>query len=414
MLKKLIPNITLQKLVKGNKEKSKENYIRLIFYHSSVSTERMQFSEPENSQESEQLQSSTAESEIEEDDIRQKYKKVKYVQQASVCKPHTITRSQARNLHDIDKRSILPEQFHIRKSEKRVRDEVYWTMAELSGHGFCYREMQIAIKVVGNTLFGTKWKLIRKLDKDCYDIDGNEMEDESEFDADRLPIHNDMWKMLKVLEAYSLREVGERVLDAKSGVALLTHSTDSTTSKVVETFAPVGIHVNRNEYLPLPILPITSETRNNTADSIATDFSLLEAASETPAEQIYSKIDVHITDSTSHNKEIAENLVETFHKKEIAGQIVCNRHTILGFDKGIAKAICMTENKMGMQNIFSGFSLDIDIDQRKDSVSISTISWCLILFGPENINKPWNYYKDFCKFLQRKDHRVDLFLLKDA
>ena len=138
MLGKLIPNITLQKLVKGNKEKSKENYIRLIFYHLSVSTEHMQFSEPENSQESEQLQSSTAESEIEEDDIRQKYKKVKYVQQASVCKPHTITRSQARNLHDIDKRSILPEQFHIRKSEKRVRDEVYWTMAELSGHGFCY------------------------------------------------------------------------------------------------------------------------------------------------------------------------------------------------------------------------------------------------------------------------------------
>ena len=342
----------------------------------------MQFSEPENSQESEQLQSSTAESEIEEDDIRQKYKKVKYVQQVSVCKPHTITRSQARNLHDIDKRSILPEQFHIRKSEKRVRDEVYWTMAELSGHGFCYREMQIAIKVVGNTLFGTKWKLIRKLDKDCYDIDGNEMEDESEFDADRLPIHNDMWKMLKVLEAYSLREVGERVLDAKSGVALLTHSTDSTTSKVVETFAPVGIHVNRNEYLPLPILPITSETRNNTADSIATDFSLLEAASETPAEQIYSKIDVHITDSTSHNKGTAENLVETFHKKEIAGQIACNRHTILGFDKGIAKAICMTENKIGIQNIFSDFSLDIDIDQRNDSVSISTISWCLVLFGP--------------------------------
>ena len=67
-----------------------------------------------------------------------------------------------------------------------------------------------------------------------------------------------------------------------------------------------------------------------------------------------------------------------------------------------------------MQNIFSGFLLDTDIDQRKDSVSISTISWCLSLFGPENINKPWNYYKDFCTFLQRKDRRVHQFLLKDA
>ena len=116
----------------------------------------MQLSEPESSQEFEQLQSSTAESEIEKDAIRQKHKEVKYVHQALVCKPLTITRPQARNLHDIDKPSILTEQFHICKSEKRVRDEVYWTMAELSGHGSPYTEMKIANQVVGNKLFGTK------------------------------------------------------------------------------------------------------------------------------------------------------------------------------------------------------------------------------------------------------------------
>ena len=74
----------------------------------------------------------------------------------------------------------------------------------------------------------------------------------------------------------------------------------------------------------------------------------------------------------------------------------------------------MFENKMEMRNIFSGFLLDTDIDQRKDSVCISTISWCLSLFGPENTDKPWNYYKDFCTFLQRKDRKLHLFLLKDA
>ena len=50
----------------------------------------MQLSELKSSQESEQLQSSTAESEIEQDNVRQKYKKVKYIHQASVCKPPTI------------------------------------------------------------------------------------------------------------------------------------------------------------------------------------------------------------------------------------------------------------------------------------------------------------------------------------
>ena len=45
-----------------------------------MSTEHMQLSEQESSQESKQLQSSAAESEIEEDDIRQKYK-------SEICPP---------------------------------------------------------------------------------------------------------------------------------------------------------------------------------------------------------------------------------------------------------------------------------------------------------------------------------------
>ena len=117
-------------------------------------------------------------------------------------------------------------------------------MAELSGHGFSYREMQIAIQVVGNTLFGTKWKLPRELDKDHYDTESNEMEDESEFDADTLPTHKNMRKMLKKIEVYSLKQVGELVLDGKSGGALLKHATDSTTRKVVGTFASAEIHIN--------------------------------------------------------------------------------------------------------------------------------------------------------------------------
>ena len=80
-----------------------------------------------------------------------------------------------------------------------------------------------------------------------------------------------------------------------------------------------------------------------------------------------------MTDSTSHNKEGAKNLAETFHRKEDAGQIFCDSHTTLGFDKGIAKTIHTIENKMEMQNIFSGFLIDIDTDQWKDSVSTSTI-----------------------------------------
>ena len=106
-----------------------------------------------------------------------------------------------------------------------------------------------------------------------------------------------------------------------------------------------------------------------------------------------------MTDSTAHNKGISEKLATTFNREKIAGQIFCDSHTVLGFDRGISKVLNKIEEKMGMTNIFNSFLLDVDIDQRKDTVSMSTVSWTLSLFGPDNINKPWNYYKDFKIYL---------------
>ena len=132
---------------------------------------------------------------------------MKYVHQTSVCKPHTISQSQARNLHDINKPSILPEEFYIRQSEKRVKDGVYWTMTFLSDHGFSYREIRLP------------FKLFQRIGQRSLRYSSNKMEDESEFDADTLPTCENMRKMLKKkIEAYSLKQVVEHVLDAKSGV----------------------------------------------------------------------------------------------------------------------------------------------------------------------------------------------------
>ena len=53
-------------------------------------------------------------------------------------------------------------------------------MATLDGHGFSYKECQIAIMVVGNTMFGRKWKIPKE--EHCESED-----EESTFDADTLP-----------------------------------------------------------------------------------------------------------------------------------------------------------------------------------------------------------------------------------
>ena len=65
-------------IAEAGKREQREKYEKL-----QKRTEHKQLSEPERSLESEQIQSSAAESEIDEDDIRQKYKKVKCVHQAS-------------------------------------------------------------------------------------------------------------------------------------------------------------------------------------------------------------------------------------------------------------------------------------------------------------------------------------------
>ena len=121
-----------------------------------------------------------------------------------------------------------------------------------------------------------------------------------------------------------------------------------------------------------------------------------------------------MTDATAHNKGISKILAKTFNREDEATQIFCDSHTVLGFDRSMAKVIKSIEDSMGMQSIFNSFLLDIDIDQRKETVAISTVSWSLSLFGPDNTQKPWNYYRDFCTFMKREDKRVHLFSLKDA
>ena len=55
--------------------------------------------------------------------------------------------------------------------------QIYWTMAQLDGHGFSYKQSQIAMVIVANILFGRKWKLPSK------DKNGDD-DEESTFDAD--------------------------------------------------------------------------------------------------------------------------------------------------------------------------------------------------------------------------------------
>ena len=75
-------------------------------------------------------------------------------------------------------------------------------MAQLDGHGFSYKQSQIAIVIVANLLFGRKWKLPSK------DKNGDD-DEESTFDTDTLPITKNQRIMVNKIEAYCLKLIGD-------------------------------------------------------------------------------------------------------------------------------------------------------------------------------------------------------------
>ena len=73
---------------------------------------------------------------------------------------------------------------NVRKSSRGVRNEIYTTCAELAGEGFSYSEMQIAIKVVANRLFGQRWKVPVEKDRASkYDEEDDDEDDDDDDDV---------------------------------------------------------------------------------------------------------------------------------------------------------------------------------------------------------------------------------------
>ena len=112
-----------------------------------------------------------------------------------------------------------------------------------------------------------------------------------------------------------------------------------------------------------------------------------------------------MTDSTAHNKGIAETTAQLMGRENPAGQLFCNPHTTLGFDRAFQSVINKIEVDRGMQNIFKGFLLDVSIDQKSEVVSVTFVSWVVSLFGPDLIRKPWNYNEDFEILMKRKGRK---------
>ena len=295
----------------------------------------------------------------------------------------------------------LPKEYrNIRISERKVREEVYETVANLSGNGMSLDEACNAIIDVGNGLFGRKWKK-------------SDME-ENNFDADTLPAKRNIRTALNLMEAKSLSLVVDKLEEEKDKGRMLTHAIDSTTKKGVGQFAAQGIHVGQDSPFPLPILSIDGETTEAIAMQVDMGFEILAAVRGVKVEEVYKMIDTHITDSTEHNKGFANILAEMYDLEKPAGQIFCGTHTTLGFSSAMNKVMRLVESEMKLETLVKSFMVDLDVDSKNSSVAGQALDMCLKLIAPELSHKPWNKNREFLQFLEKKKASSVLFAYKDA
>ena len=122
-----------------------------------------------------------------------------------------------------------------------------------------------------------------------------------------MPSRTNIREMLKMLEVQSLDLLVDKMEEGKADGRTLTHYTDSSTKKHVGTFNAQGIHIGKDNPFPLPILSIEGETTTDIAMQTDMAFSMLAAVRKVDVSEIYKMMDVHMTDTTEHNKGVCTN-----------------------------------------------------------------------------------------------------------
>ena len=305
-----------------------------------------------------------------------------------------------------DNQDPLPANYrHVRDSERKVKDSIYLAITDLIGIGLSIAEAQKAVKIVSNRVFERKFKILGEADDD---------DELSPIDLDTLPNERSIRKMSEQVETHGLAAEAQEILARKSeGNNVFTHAADSTTKKGVGKFNVSGIHINRDELLPLPTIPVAGETKEEIAEQAAMGFQLLAIASGRTPEDLYKVMDLHLTDSVSHNKFLSEEIPKLLDLDHKTGQIFCTTHTNLGFSRSMNSSVAKIESKLGVGNILGGFMVQIDQNSKNGSLAGQFVDCITRLVGMEMRHKPWNRGEDFKKFCQNNHIENEMFLYKD-
>lgn len=299
-----------------------------------------------------------------------------------------------------DETDEMPEKYkHCRLSERKVKGELYQTCANLSGQGFSIDECSSAILEVANGMFGRKWKKAE--------------ESKENFTIDTIPEKSRILEALRQIEAQSLNLVVHKMVEEKEAGAMVTLASDSTTRKQVGKFIGMGLHFGKQSALPLPLMDISGETREDIAEQLGMGIEILSGVSGVNVNDLMAMVDDLLTDSVDHNKHVNTLLQQMFDLDTPPGQIFCGTHTTLGFSSTMNKVVKQIEILMKLETILSKFMVGMELDSKNGSLAGQALDMMLKLVAPEYRHKSWNYHGLYTNYVEQRGLELTLFAYKD-
>ena len=236
-------------------------------------------------------------------------------------------------------------------------------------------------KIIAKELFNLDWK--------TFD------DDKEEITLDTMPDKKRNREVGKAREAFALANIVEEVMKHE-GTSTVTYHDDGSRTQGAGSYSVQGITVDK-QYYAFPTLSLASETRENLAALKVAVLNILSVCSGVPAETLWTKIDFLMTDSTSHNLEVAEKVAESLDSEHQPEHLLCQVHPALMFSRKLQEVWKEIDVAIGPDKIFAGFA--VSLSDQQESV---TLQWqdCLTrLVTHDYDQKPWNRATEFDLFI---------------
>ena len=181
-------------------------------------------------------------------------------------------------------------------------------------------QTQGSICPVANNLFGCNWKVPseEKWTPSKAPTDPNTLLDKS-----------NSRRTQAYVEALMLSAITNEIMDSET---VVTYSNDGSAQSGVGSYVVQSFRINGKQRA-LPILNVFTESRESLKEIQIMTYKILEVASggTYSAKDIVEKIDFVVTDSTSHNLGVMEEVCAELDCDNIPPALVCHVHPMMMF-----------------------------------------------------------------------------------